>query len=434
MSSKSNKYVVLANGAKGPKNIDNPIILNYQKGTEHNVNIGLPRFVQDVFHIPARTLDLLEIASYVYAADRDISRGEKEAVEYQSWSRSIVYYIRVRDYNFWNQEKIREALQDVLLFMTGDAEMTFYFESGHSTPPTNLFDSDGIGLATDDTEFYVTLFSGGIDSLCGAIDLLENTQGKIVLVSHQSRSGIIKTQRNLIEALEQKYRNRILHYKFECTFRGHRAVEETQRTRSFLYASIAYAIATIYGKKCISIYENGVTSINLRRREDLANARASRTTHPQTIGKLSLLFSLIGEDDFQIHHPYLLLTKAEVIEKLKTYSVNILSSSVSCSRTFHTTGEATHCGCCFQCIDRRIAAHAVEAEKYDHHGLYIHDIIIKKIPDRETRTILIDYIRQAKSFEESSIDKFESEYLSELGELIDYFPFGKSDSEKVEKI
>ncbi len=435
MNTPRRRYLVLANGATGPPETSGALRLHYIKGQPYRrLRIGLPRFVQDVYHLPTRILDLLEIASYIFAADRCISRGPKDAVEYHAWSRLIEFHIRIRDHEFWTRPTVTSALSDALTFMTGDAEYTFHFEPGHSTPPTGLFDRPGFSLDLEGTEIVVTLFSGGLDSLCGALDLLASGDSKVVLVSHQSQPGTTRTQRALAQALQQKYPMRALHYSFECTLRDVRAREETQRTRSFLYTSIAYAIASAYSQNCFSVYENGVTSINLHRREDLGNARASRTTHPQTMAKIAVLLSLISETEFKIDLPYMFKTKSEIVEKLKSHSPELISSSVSCSRTFDVEGQATHCGRCFQCIDRRIAAYAVGAEKLDHRGLYTHDIIADPINDHEAQTAALDYIRQAISFLRDAVDKFEDEYLADLSQILDYLPENLSDADKVSMI
>ena len=162
--------LILANGAQGPKKSKNTLQLQYIKGhPAQNVRIGLPRFVQNVNHLPQRVLDLLEIAGYVFAADRCISRGPKNAVEYHAWSRSIQFYIRVRDYKFWSQPDVSIALSEALNFMTGDAEFNFNFESGHSTQPTSLFDSPDFSVSAGEKGVSVTLFSGGLDSLSGVL-------------------------------------------------------------------------------------------------------------------------------------------------------------------------------------------------------------------------------------------------------------------------
>ena len=201
----------------------------------------------------------------------------------------------------------------------------------------------------------VALFSGGIDSLAGVLNHLETTNEQVCLVSHQSQPGTVRTQRQLVEALKNHYPGRVSHYKFECHLKGIRAVEETQRSRAFLYTSIAFAIAQAYGQEGFSVYENGITGISFPRRADLAEARASRTTHPRTIYHLKQLFSLLGECEMQIHLPFLWKTKTDTLALLRAgQHPELIPSSVSCSKTFQNLGQATHCGGCSQCVDRRI--------------------------------------------------------------------------------
>ena len=430
----SRPVLVLANGATGPDNGRDTLILEYKPDDPGRlIHIGLPSFIDDLFHIPDRTLDLLEIAAYAFAADRLLHRGQSNAVEYHSWSRSIEFHVRVRDFDFWNTDSVRQALSDVLLFMTGDASITFHFQPGHCTHPTSLFDSSEFSLKglADST---VTLFSGGIDSLSGALDRLNETNSKVLLVTHQSGVANTHTQQALVRALQQEFPRRTRHYRFRCTLHRRRAVEETQRTRSFLYASIGYAIASAWKNDHIFIYENGVTSINLSRREDLANARASRTTHPRTICLLERLFGLLRESEFRIRLPYLTLTKRDVVKRLSNNAPNLLSSTVSCTRTFETEGQSTHCGACFQCIDRRIATYAAGVNQVDHQGLYSRDIVNNPIEDRAARTIAVDYLRQAKRFTEWNLAKFEHHYLSEIAELIGCLPGQGTEEQQIEMV
>ena len=431
MSQLAPEHVVLGNGAKSPDGCNNPLILDYRGPvSERNVRVDLPAFVRDVCYLPDRVLDLLEIASYVFAADRSIRRGEKDSVEYHSWSRNFHFYIRVRDYEFWNTESAKGCLSQALTFMTGDSRVSFDFEPGHTTPPAGLFDRPGFSVDQDVGPLSITLFSGGLDSLCGVVDLLTASNNKVVLVSHESRPSTVHTQRALLEALQRQFAGRVFRYPFECTLCHNRAAEETQRSRSFLYTAIAYAIASAHGENSFNVYENGVTSINLHRREDLMNARASRTTHPQTMGKLASLYSLVGGKAFHINLPYLGLTKADVIQRLWSKSPELIASSVSCTKTFNLTGQASHCGYCSQCIDRRIAAFAAGAEDEDHRGLYDHDIITDPIGDPEARTTLVDYVRQATQFADQSVDGFASKYLLDVAELLDYLPGALSESDK----
>jgi 7-cyano-7-deazaguanine synthase in queuosine biosynthesis len=381
--------------------------------------------VQNVFHLPARTLDLLEIATYVFAADRNASRGSISAVEYHNWSRALDFHIRVRDPSFWNSRDVQEALAAAIRFMSGDGKITFTFTSGQDTPPTSLFDRPGFHVDVAGLPRAISLFSGGLDSLAGALSILQSRQHAL-LVSHESQTGTVRTQRALCDALTHQFPGRLSHYSFEAHLKGERAPEETQRTRAFLYCSIAFALADACSLDEFFVHENGVTSINLYRREDLANGRASRTTHPKSMSLLSRLFSLIRERPFAIRLPFLSLTKREIIELIRSGPLpDLLSSTVSCTRAFQREGTS-HCGTCFQCVDRRSDA--------DHAGLYGHDIVTSDVQDPGARTTVVDYVRQAAHFEKWGSSRFEEEYGSELALLADVMPDVAGDAQMVETI
>lgn len=426
-------HLVLANGAQEDYKDIHPLVLDYRSDypCTRRVRLNLPNFVLNVLHLPDRVLDLLEIAAYIFATDRWISRGPIDQVEYKSWSRPINFIIRVRDFNFWNHDPVKRTLVDTLKFMMGDHDLRISFQCGHKTAPTGLFDSQEFHISQGTDSIKVILFSGGIDSLAGALDVLTSGIDHVILASHEGSTYTRKTQRALFKALEQHYPNRVYHYPFRCHLQGKRALDETQRSRGFLFCSIAFALATAYEQNEFYIFENGITSINLYRREDLANARASRTTHPQAISRLQHLFELISECSFTIHHPFLQLTKAEVMEKIVYTHPEMLSSTVSCTHSPFERGQTTHCGTCLQCIDRRMSTYSKGFTQYDHKGLYHTDIIVDELT-AQAKTIAIDYIRQATNFIEKGSDYFENEYLLELSELIEYLPFGNNELDRIE--
>ena len=433
--SSPNKYFVLANGASDENVNEKTLRLDYRSNKEctHKIYLNLPQFVKSVYHLPDRVLDLLELASYIFGLDRCISRGRADSIEYHTWSRAITLKQKVRDFSFWNSKQTKEALSDVLTFMLGDSEFNLLFEAGHNTPPVDLFDESDFHIFEDGSPIDVTLFSGGIDSLAGALDLLANSKNRIILASHQSNNSIKKTQNGIIDALKKKYPNRISHYHFRCHLQNQRATDETQRSRSFLFSSIAYALSSAYNQSSFYVFENGITSLNFRRREDLANSRASRTTHPQTIKKLERFFCLLHEGNFSIKHPYLFQTKSDIIEKISSSSPELISSTVSCTRTNFMKGETTHCGECFQCIDRRLSAFARNLQNYDHRGLYQFDILSDSLHPN-SKTTAIDYIRQAKFFSECSVDSFYEEYLLDISNAVEYLLQEGDDLELAESL
>ncbi|OGU79389.1 MAG: hypothetical protein A2499_01300 [Stygiobacter sp. RIFOXYC12_FULL_38_8] len=431
------EHVVWCNGVKVKKQKGDAkcLILDHRDGAkDKNVNLNLRSFVTDIYKLSNRGKDLLEIAGYVFAADRLSYRGHERDLEYHSWSRTFHFNIAVRDLNFWKKAEVQELLSEALCFMSGDHSYSFTFCKAEEDLPTNFFDNDSFKIDKPNN-LKVALYSGGLDSLAGIIESLETTDAEVCMVSHQSgQPGVINTQQNLYEVLANIYPNRCKHYKFHCGFSHTKSIDETQRTRSFLYTATAFAIANTYEQDCIYVYENGITSINFADTQDLMNARASRTTHPKTIGLLEKLFTKIAEKPFKIQHPYLFKTKTEVVDILKKYNREFtLDVAVSCSSTRNHPSGFSHCGICSQCIDRRFAVYAAEVEKFDEGGLYHTDFVKNGIDEIPHIKALTDYIRLAQEFKDIDIDGF---YLNRAREIVDVEEYieGADDQERLMKI
>lgn len=430
------EHIIACNGVKLKEYFDNPKYLELEHREEYkeqNVNINLNNFVTKIYKLNNRLKDLLEIAGYIFAADRKTYRGNPDDTEYHGWSRAFNFHFNVRDYSFWKRPDIQELMEQALCFMSGDHSYKFNFYKGADFP-TNIFDNEKYEVHTPE-KLKVSLFSGGIDSLAGAIEMLKATDSEVCLVSHQSgQPGTIMTQRIIYDELKKLYGDRCNHYKFHCGLHGIKSKDETQRTRAFLYCSVAFTIASTYKQNSIYVYENGITSLNFAETQDLMNGRASRTTHPQTLAKLQELFSAIAEDEFHIYNPYLFKTKTEVVEVLKTHNeLDLLDSSVSCSVTRNKERGNSHCGKCSQCIDRRFAVFAAEVDEFDTNALYNFDFLEADLIEDEIKKILTDYIRLAQKFAKQDIDGWWEERSFELTDILDYVE-GTSDIDKMQKL
>lgn len=394
-----------------------PLVLDYRD--DSRIRLGLPDFVRSVGTIPPRVLDLIELAGYLFAADRLTTRGQPDALMFDSWSRSFHVAMKVRDAKFWGHDTTKKKLNDLLLFMTGDREYRFDFQPGHTTGRAHLFDSEEFQI-TPEKPHHVMLFSGGLDSLAGAIERLNSSRDIVCLVSHRSgQPSTAMTQTRLVKALAQRFPDRVKGYRFGTGLTNKRAVSETQRTRTFLYGAIAFALATALGQKEVTLYENGITSLNFPRRQDLLNARASRTTHPRTMFLLSEFLSHVSGNRIALDNAYRWKTKADVLEVLKTHRAeDLIPSTVSCSRTTMTRGDHTHCGGCFQCVDRRFSASAAELSDVDHSGLYTLDMLSQNIADGQVKTVILDYIRLGLGFEADTADSFCDRWLTEIADAM----------------
>jgi hypothetical protein len=394
-------------------------------GFEANIKIDYEKFVHDPESLSPRILDLLQLAAHVFCADRLINRGERRSVDNESWARTIEFHLPVYDIDFWSNTALQTALSECLQFMTGDRKYTFVFEKSNDSPlipkakQLSLFTNE-MSFVSDTDTADVMLLSGGLDSLAGAIEHLnEHSDRKLLAVTHKGNQSVKKTQRAVIEHLKSRYDNRLLPYGFECHNRKTLgSVEETQRTRMFLFACIAYAICDCFKKDKFFVYENGITSINLPSQGDVINARASRTTHPQTIGLLKKFLRFFNSN-FNILTPYCLKTKEDIFDVFKKYDEKeIIASSVSCSSTRSQPGLTNHCGRCSQCIERRFAAYASKLNEHD--ADYTYSFLIDSL-DNETKQRLYNTLRLASAEKAKSVMEFYKNYPDEMNNIIKYW-------------
>lgn len=432
------KYIVSCNGIyiKERENSTKYIKLNHSKDDVecYNVKIKLLKFTTSKNTINDRKRDLLEIAGYVFAADRKCSRGCSDNVEMHSWSRNIELHIKVRDLKFWNNEDVKKKLNDALSFMTGDLRWSFIFHQ-HEGEIEEEFFGDETFVIENSNKTRAILFSGGLDSLSGIIEVLETTKDKLCLVSHQSGNpSVKKVQNDLFKEINILYPDRCLHYKYECGLVGRQRADESQRTRSFVFNSIAFTLSTTYGLSGNTLFENGITSFNLPETQDMMNSRSSRTTHPKTLGLMSELLTIINEKPYEIKNSYYNKTKTDVVNVLKKYhQLNLMDISVSCSATRDHRSDNTHCGICSQCIDRRIAAYSAEIERHDENGLYDFDFTTMDLINQNERKAISDYLNQAKIFKEKSLDGFYNQFMYDLIDL-EEFMLGETEEDNIETI
>jgi hypothetical protein len=206
--------------------------------------------------------------------------------------------------------------------------------------------------------------------------------------------------------------------------------EETQRSRMFIFSAIAFSISYCYKKNNFFVYENGITSMNIPKQADVFHARASRTTHPKTIGLLTELYLLFAKK-FTIETPFFWKTKSDIIKLFIRFNeVDIITSSVSCSKTRTKPLSYSHCGCCSQCIERRIAIYSENLD--DVFDSYKIDFI-KDNMDNETKQRLYNLLHFASMKEIGNVYTFEEKYLNEITDIIPYIK-GTNPEDKVDEL
>ena len=158
---------------------------------------------------------------------------------------------------------------------------------------TGILDNTGFWNSVTQN-LKITLFSGGLDSLAGTIDLLETTNDNIILISHQPvQPGISRSQNKPYSGLEKVYPGRCTHFKFHCGLTYGHPADSTHRTASFLHNAAAFAIAETFKQDNFYVYANGIDSMNFGISQDLLNADASGTADSKTLGLFEKLFTRI---------------------------------------------------------------------------------------------------------------------------------------------
>jgi hypothetical protein len=303
-------------------------------------------------------LDLMVTAAQVYAADTRISRATESE---DAWTREIRVVVPVSDVSRWNAAV--RVLERMLNFLTGD-RWTIQFRPrparfAQIVPQADLIVPPFTG---------VSLFSGGLDSLIGAIDQLEAKRVPL-LVSHAGEQAVSKAQDDCFEVLKKHYANlpfeRLRTWMaFPKNFVHNVGSEESTRGRSFLFFALGvFAGAGLRQHFVMHAPENGLIALNVPLDTLRLGALSTRTTHPFYIARWNELLDVLGIPG-RIENPYWNKTKGEMVSACSNPSLlkSIVSSTLSCASPTkgRWQGHGTqHCGYCLPCLIRRASLAAI---------------------------------------------------------------------------
>lgn len=373
--------------------------------------------------IDAAAWDLLEIACTVSAADGAVARGGPMRSDLgAAWRRSFEFTIPVRRLEIWSSEAMRGALVDAVAFLTDD-HVSFSFTQMARVSPcpqTSLF---GKEFGSPFRASEVILFSGGLDSLAGALERLASGPEQVLLVTHRSAQKAIPRQDRLGHELSRRFPRQVLHAQIRATRARARTRESTQRSRSFLFAALGYVLARVFDAPRICFYENGVVSHNLPISPQVIGTMATRTTHPAALRKLAKVLDLIADHEGQpriaLANPFAWLTKTEVVSRLVNHGgAHLIRSTVSCTRLRRQSRSRTHCGACSQCIDRRFAMVAAGAVAHDPADAYLTDVFVGAREDDQSRTMALDWTRTYWKLADTDLLGFFTQFSGELTRIV----------------
>ncbi len=305
--------------------------------------------------------DLALLAAAVTAADTRISR----TVDAQdAWTREIDLHLPVQDAALWTG--VAPLISRTLDFLTGD-RWGMHFRPRPAaaqdlvSPPTRLRTADPTS---------VCLFSGGLDSFIGAVDLVAAGQTPM-LVSHYWDGVTSMHQTYCAAALKKRFPAAHLdHIRARVGFPtdtvDDHAVEDTLRGRSFLFFALATIAAdAIGGDMVIHVPENGLISLNVPLDPLRLGALSTRTTHPFYMARFGELLQALGLR-VRLHNPYVFMTKGQMAKACtdQTFLRKAAPHTMSCSspgaRRYDpdpAQRDPKHCGRCVPCLIRRAAIH-----------------------------------------------------------------------------
>src|SRR6185312_1908698 len=78
--------------------------------------------------------------------------------------------------------------------------------------------------------------------------------------------------------------------------KGSDAADTSQRSRSFLFASLGVAFAAVLRIPRVELPDNGIVSINIPINDQLTGALASRSTHPRFLALFNELATTVFDD------------------------------------------------------------------------------------------------------------------------------------------
>jgi hypothetical protein len=296
------------------------------------------------------------LATLVHAADTRISRA---AESQDTWTREIRLVVPVSNPTLW--QSVSALLQRMLNFLTGD-RWTIDFRvrlSAFTTVvprrPRHFKKAPFDG---------VSLFSGGLDSLIGAIDVLESG-GTPLFVSHAGDGATSDAQYTCFEALKTFYKRQFFNrlrvwMNFPDGLVQGVDSEKTTRGRSFLFFAIGVFAATgLDGAITLRVPENGLIALNVPLDPLRLGALSTHTTHPFYMARWNELLATL-DIACHIENPYWDKTKGEMIDACANKAVlaPLIQKSLSCSSSTKGRWQGRgieHCGYCLPCLIRRAA-------------------------------------------------------------------------------
>lgn len=284
-----------------------------------------------------RVWDFASIALSVAAADLSCKRANSA----DGWTRIIELDICLREPEPWLAQ--RTQLESTFRYLTGDFWKLNFLPGGDDPPKSNK-------IKTYDAD-CVSLLSGGVDSLVGAIELTSKAR-KPLFVSQVVRGDKV-TQKQYASELGAGNR----HCQWSGTIHRPRRSEGSTRGRSIVFFAFAAIAASAIPSSAgfpveIFVPENGFISLNVPLNPGRMGSLSTKTTHPIYLSGIQSVWDAVGIHA-KLISPYQFKTKGELLGKCsdKEMLLRLIGHSTSCGK--FGRHKLTHCGRCLPCLVRR---------------------------------------------------------------------------------
>lgn len=291
--------------------------------------------------------DFMTLALAVTAADTFVPRKMAD----DGWTRNIRLQVPLYQPSVWLSQI--ENLEKALHFLSGDLWRLEITEGGYKPPPPYSRHSR-YRLTRLCGRDCVCLFSGGLDSAVGVIDLIEKGHSPL-LISHAYK-GDKSHQYNIAKKFLGEFSQFSVNAN-PLSVAG--KTDITMRTRSLNFLAFgavgACAVAKANQLENVTLYvpENGFISINAPLTSRRVGSLSTRTTHPYFLNLIQSTFDAVRIKT-TIINPYQFKTKGEMLKECENQNIlhKIVSSTVSCSKWKR---KGKQCGKCVPCLIRRAA-------------------------------------------------------------------------------
>lgn len=409
-------------------------------------NITNSWYRMDQMQIPAIYEDLFIIGLSIFALDKRVSRRRFK----NCWTRDINVSIPVLEYDKWKDTGLQ--WEKMLGFLTGDhwhivfrkSEVIYSYREHANRIHLNVQDCD-----------CVCLFSGGLDSFCGAIRLLEEG-GSPCLVGHNEYPKLAKRQNLFVRTFQDLYPEQSVKFiSFTANSRAPisekegilKGSENTSRGRSLLFLCAALSVAGILGENVpVYIPENGFIGLNIPLTGGRKGTCSTRTTHPYFLRQFNGILEQVGIKN-TITNFFAYNTKREIVgqvkdtDAFKSCYADTISCSHPCLARYNKKGSKEYpvnCGYCYPCLIRKSSLLDIdEIKKYSYQG-EAYDFLIEYEESEKSADLravlgsiyrckhssdkeLKRYIRCVGELTEEEVEKFLSLYKKSIEDLVQLF-------------